>query len=120
MREFKFRAWRKEHKQMDYSKSWQDLWEFHEYHDKVFGKDGYLLMQYTGLKDKNGKEIYEGDIVRGRSYGFPTTRNYIGVVEYWYNGFSVKENKDKGIRDGLNTTFEVIGNIYENPELLES
>lgn len=75
------------------------------------------LMQYTGLKDKNGKEIYEGDIVI-------TKEGYIGLIELGtYDtdiGFNVKWITDYLRRDlgYWLSKIEVIGNIYENPELL--
>ncbi|MEA0564569.1 YopX family protein [Lysinibacillus irui] len=92
------------------------------------------LMQYTGLKDKNGKEIYEGDIVK--------THDQNNVIEYEHGSFLVKGlHADEYERtysvlyhylvdatipdmphsrfDGVTTTLEVIGNMYENPELLE-
>lgn len=93
------------------------------------------LMQYTGLKDKNGNEIYEGDIVR-YTFDYPSeiaTEN--GLKErvssvFWseFRGsWSVyaDERKGKGMNNDLfkyvrnGNTVEVIGNIYENYELLE-
>lgn len=66
--------------------------------------------QYTGLTDKNGKRIFEGDIIR--AWGFPKDTLTIQVM--WYDkhaGFNLM---------GLNTeAFEIIGNIYDNPELIK-
>jgi hypothetical protein len=71
-----------------------------------------VLMQYTGLKDKNGKEIYEGDILRFDFYYRPM------VVEYEGWGFGCI--RDDGIKEMPNKEYrEVIGNIYENKELLK-
>lgn len=84
------------------------------------------LMQYTGLKDKSGTEIYEGDILEG--FGREDFRMQVLFKE---PSFSVKwfDKSIKSIRqlpDGtepmphnINITSEVIGNIYENPELLK-
>ena len=73
-------------------------------------------MQYTGLKDKNGKEIYEGDWVKDGNES-------VGLVEWHDMGFVFQHNKGKGwlhpISSGMDgPTLEIIGNIYENPELL--
>lgn len=76
----------------------------------------FELMQYTGLHDKNGKEIYEGDIVK-----IKYRDEDIGKVIYEYNGFSIdvtNMNKNYGRVDFVNNFMEVIGNIYDNPELL--
>jgi uncharacterized phage protein (TIGR01671 family) len=72
-----------------------------------------VLLQYTGLKDKNGKEIYEGDILR-----CSFMEREIGVIQWHGNGFWIKwPNGDLSLPIEMNR--EVIGNIYENPELLE-
>ncbi|MEC3942085.1 YopX family protein [Enterococcus mundtii] len=84
--------------------------------------DQYVLMQSTGLKDKNGVEIFEGDIVK-------KTNGSIGYVVYLQQeaGFVVVLKKSDYRLGHRNTgesyteatNHEVIGNIYENPELLE-
>lgn len=93
--------------------------------------------QDTGRKDKNGKEIYEGDIITGTDYPFidEEKQNYVGIVVFYDDAASfgyeyqcVRKDK-RGISNGINNEFEanenlvcddleVIGNIYDNPELL--
>jgi len=74
----------------------------------------YILMQYTGLKDKNGKEIYEGDVLMRGEKG---EGDITGEVVYHHSGFFMEF--EKGKRMSVYEDFEVIGNIYENPELVE-
>lgn len=81
-------------------------------------KSALILMQSTGLKDKNGKEIFEGDIVKMAKdvYSEPT---YYEVVRH-YGGAYRLESKQHGCELWLrHNGCEVVGNIYENPELLE-
>lgn len=81
--------------------------------------------QFTGLYDKNGKEIYEGDIVKGillyptgESVALPT----MGAVEYFigYAAFCICNDAGQTLFEHhLINSFEIIGNLYENPELIK-
>ena len=67
--------------------------------------------QYTGLEDKNGVEIYEGDFI--------SCQNKIGQVKYEESMFVVDFERTKGHLFTISDKCEIIGNIYENPELLK-
>ena len=73
-----------------------------------------ILMQYTGLKDKNGKKIYEDYIVKHKQYvAYGTLSEHVGKITISpYDGVMVGH-------DSIGKYVEVIGNIYENPELLD-
>lgn len=108
-REIKFRAWDKERKLMDIVTTISfasGLVQGKQHHNREYPQE-IELMQYTGLKDKNGKEIYESDIVK---------EVLVGVVEY--DAPSFYAITPKGSHFHANEDCEVIGNIYENPELL--
>jgi len=138
MREIKFRAWNKKGvyaNTMVYQDG-PDLDGVIYYTTTVEGQDVYynfedimdskyfILMQYTGLKDKNGKEIYEGDV-----FTFHPSKEWVGTepenpcVVFWSNSlcafmFYVGE-PDMSTLLPPSESIEIIGNIYENPELLK-
>lgn len=114
-RQLKFRVWDMVTVKMVV---WEDLLNKHDLNE-IF-KYGYdlELMQYTGLKDKNGVEIYEGDILEGFSV-YPTKDTFqsktLGDVYYSNRG---TWDCCSFLLGGINEQMEVIGNIYDNPELI--
>jgi uncharacterized phage protein (TIGR01671 family) len=123
MREIKFRAWHELNKTMVYFNP-KRLTEDHfqaTYLVKLMNGDfGDVLMQYTGLKDKNGKEIYEGDIISFNILTFEVEK-HLGAFGYWvYKGANYAYFVPFcGVLKNNSMVFEIIGNIHENPELLE-
>ena len=139
-REIKFRGWNRETKKMVYNFVYFE-------HIMPEGKQEFMMpkmtvdfcmdiMQFTGLKDKNDKEIYEGDIVKYKFLsGFDCEDKY-GLYKDGGKPYEVEKPKVIEFKDGAFTReyyhkcedgfyswrefdFEVIGNIYENPELLK-
>lgn len=97
--------------------------EVHEPEEDVeYSPEEFILMQYTGLKDKNGKEIYEGDIVRVRPSEFDTELVLWKMI--FKHGMFIAQDPEDDFREWWPTDehgdIEVAGNIYENPELLTS
>ncbi|MCK4819777.1 hypothetical protein KA005_28680 [bacterium] len=137
MREIKFRAWDKKNKRMFTGDELNAIYYtgiiviVADNNDWMIGKEDYVLMQYTGLTDANGKDVYEGDIV--------TDIEFTGEVLFhdrWYEvgmhagllAWCIFDKKSgKYIRLGGRSggdcvneyTWEIKGNIHENPELLE-
>jgi uncharacterized phage protein (TIGR01671 family) len=128
MRPIKFRAWANE-KSERYKPntmwSWKEIWD--NTYNEIPGKtilhyglnpeiSGIELMQYTGLKDRNGKEIYESDIIQ-----YSSTTCWVD----FYAGCFVLKCKGQESWYGIGSlgapvdNYEVIGNIYQNPELLK-
>lgn len=124
----KFRAWDRTRNKMI------DVDEIHFYNGKLdfigdaitFMRtvDEIELMQSTGLKDRNGKEIFEGDVVQFEDCYTESDFLYInkGIVEWSQGSFTVT-NRDsvemEDLLDGEILDVIIIGNIHENPELLE-
>ena len=119
----KYRAWLKKEQKMDNyidHISWieDELYCIGDGITYMVSAEDLVLMQSTGLKDKNGKEIFEGDIVKMAKdvYSEPT---YYEVVRHRGGAYRL-ESKQHGCELWLrHTDCEVVGNIYENPELLE-
>ena len=117
MREIKFRVWDKLNKEM-FNVEIMDFQKRQVYKDTVSYRkfEDIELMQYTGLKDKNNKEIYEGDIVTLHNRKYKVTFNTEGArFVLRYDEFEL----DIIFINHNNKRMEVIGNIYENPELME-
>lgn len=91
--------------------------------DSMFEVDSDTVGQFTGLKDADGREIYEGDIVeRDNSYFQKTCpaqpKTIVGVVE-WCDGEFIVKDSYKLFNSSEKFPIRVIGNIHDNPELLE-
>jgi len=126
MREIKFRAWDKDNNCM--IDNWYEITEEKFTKKRFFGKQVQTLatkvMQYTGLKDKNGKEIYEGDIIKCSDgileiIWVTDSRDFCGLT------FKMIKNNDRNVVYDIrmyrsDEDWEVIGNIYEKKNLLEA
>jgi len=118
MREIKFRAWDKEAREM-LPNVQNHIGNFDTAFGNMLRNERYELMQYTGLHDKNGKEIYEGDIVDWRGqYSENAPQPVIWYYTGWYAGYANKHLNITSLNAIEPKTMEIIGNIYENKDLL--
>lgn len=130
MRDIEFRAYIKDKnkifnvKTIDFAYKFITFEEDNNPKDTMRMIDQVELMQYTGLKDKNGTKIYEGDVLIGDIPELVSSQNLIGIVEYEESAFIIRFPNRKswqiqkvGFCSFIN--YRVIGNIYDNPELIK-
>jgi uncharacterized phage protein (TIGR01671 family) len=124
MSDIKFRAWMKAAPDLGLPEPYIDYSD--DCDDEIIG--GWVrgnddrvikLMQYTGLKDKNGEEIYESDIVRWTSWSIRSGNKADKISEVIWRVGAWRLSGDETWVMAIYSNLEVIGNIYENPELLE-
>jgi uncharacterized phage protein (TIGR01671 family) len=133
-REIKFRAWDKNTHKMYSEQEYgialdgklyaeSDDW-YYKFDDRKgwFKGENIILMQYTGLKDKHGKDIYEGDIVRCVALSNDCHQRgaiTISPVEYFGSGFTLAITYVPLYPFCVDHDIEIIGTVFENPELLK-
>lgn len=121
MKPIKYRSWDIENKAMYYNSQEKYFYEYSEtgYVESIkpmIFYDNYIAMEYTGLQDKEGKEIYEGDVLKCKLCN-GKYENYEVIWDDKYACFdALNKNRSNFICPSIWNEFEVIGNIYETPE----
>lgn len=136
-REIKFRVWDKVDKKFLSLKDYQDLGAIEVENDgtltlsprfrfltsMMIMPERFIPLQYTGLKDKNGKEIYEGDLIRYKNGGIEEIDEVFFDKEYGTFEIAFNRNKSNSATLGFwiadldeESSYEIIGNIYEREE----
>lgn len=102
------------------------VWARVEDEFKEKNKEAAILMQFTGLKDKNGKEIFEGDIIEFEDWSMDTdgdSTEYLETGEVFWDeeemAYGVSNRSYVALEDLWRGEISIIGNIYENPDLLK-
>lgn len=122
MGEIKFRIYGKENNIMY---DWEEILSFDSLKDSLRNgsvEDKYYsrFMQYSGLNDKNGVEIYEGDIIERDVYAFAETRTFTGQVKTYECAWWIDSGTAAVSLWNEMHKVKVIGNIHENPELMKN
>jgi len=116
-REIEFRAWDKINNRMlqDVSIGTLTIWHYSKGEEDIKAKSkDCIFMQYTGLKDKNGKKIFNGDIVKIKD-------NFVGKVDFCFGVYRIFTRNAHIFILGIDiarSELEIIGNIYQNEDLL--
>ncbi len=115
---FKFRAWNKDFKVMEHNRSISmDMGQIYEGGFNI--TEHFIIMQSTGLKDKNDKLIYEGDILMPVAVN-DLVDNVVPITVIWDEGsFCISAGMKQRLYKQYAEMFEIIGNIHQNPEMLE-
>jgi len=118
MRKLRFRAWDKWKKDHNTQHRGFYYFDLKDVYDEMIDGDDIEITQFIGLLDKNGKEIFEGDILKARN--LDGSKTMISMVKYSNRSFVAlgDEEDDDDILYFVPNCMEIIGNIYENPELL--
>ena len=117
MREIKFRFWAVD----KYDVGYQMIYDYTFYEvipvNDMLNSPDVTAMQYTGLQDKDGKEVYEGDILKGYGYGNLSGKYVVKFVEGEWKAIAIN-NLTFSLPAKYFEHAELIGNVFENPELI--